>query len=292
MINFANNKDWFSQGVFEGILAEDYHKVAAASQSLLRKMAISCAHGALAWAKMGRTIPGSKPSAPMIKGTAYHTIMEDRDEFLKTYARLPEGDGRKPHVKAAKKEAEELGQTPLSASDYDDVLNMEKATKEHSSAWPLVQRCKYKELSMSWEDEDTGTICKGRVDLYGDELGIVVDYKTTYDCTPFSVPNTVASDRLYLQPGHYLTGLEQLGFNAERFVWLFIGSSAPYPIIVRECPYWVIEAAKAECKKLLNAFAYCLDNNVWPCYDPSIEFLQLPSWKEKELDELTGRVAI
>ena len=47
----------------------------------------------------------------------------------------------------------------------------------------------------------------------------------------------------------------------------------------------MLEAGRREYKRLLKLYLKCLTSGVWPCYDQSIQQLDLPRWAKENYDD-------
>lgn len=283
---FANNKDWPAPGVYVGISDEIYHSTGGmASQTLLKEVA-----KAPAFCKHAMESP-RKPSRAMVISSAAHSWTLESDTFWDHYFRKPSGDGRKAAVKKmiAEAEASNPGKEGLSDSEMEVLEGCGDALRNHSRASKLLAHCNLREVAMVWQDERTGQLCKGKVDAYSMEMGLLMDLKFLADVKPHSLPGIIASDRYYAQGPFYIEGLRAHGFPANRFVIVAIQKAPPFPVLVREIEGWHMEAAAVENKNLLTEFAYCSDTDEWPGYPEEIEVVEMPIWKERQLERLLGR---
>ena len=244
--------------------AGDYHAHPAVSKSVLDRIARSPLH-ARAYLDGAR----EEPTASMQFGTALHTAVLEPRRFADEY-HVFEGDRR---TKAGKEAYELLiasGATILSRADFDAVLAMELAIRQHPVASELLQDG-IAEASVFWQDERTGLECKARPDWWHRERGLVVDLKTTDDASPAGFARSVANYRYHLQAAHY-----RAGTGCSRFIFIAVEKKAPYAVAVYELDNDAIRAGAELQASLLGQYASCLEFGVWPGY-PSIT-AEPPRW--------------
>src|SRR5699024_12498176 len=97
---------------------------------------------------------------------------------------------------------------------------MQNAVMEHPIAGPLLTGHQ-PEVSLFWEQD--GVACKGRLDAYRPEQGIIADLKLVRSAAPNDVRKQISDYGYYIQAEHYLNGMQLLtGFRPE---WYFVTRS-------------------------------------------------------------------
>ncbi len=252
--------------------AAEYHAHPAVNKSLLDRIAKSPMH-ARAYLDGART----EPTAAMILGTAVHTAILEPARFASEY-RVFEGDRR---TKAGKEEYAALqatGATIIDADDYATVKAMAASVRANKTAASLLQDG-IAEASIFWKDTLTGVECKCRPDWITNS-GIVVDVKTTEDASPAAFARSVMQYRYAVQAAHYLEGTE-----AERFVFIAVEKKAPYAVACYELDVDAMNFGDALRIRDLEAYAGCVEFNVWPGYPDEVQPLSLPAWATRTEDE-------
>ena len=143
---------------------KEYHDHPAASNSKLGLLALSAAHMK---AKVWKDTPAKR------EGTAYHKVILEPIEFFKTYRVAPKIDRRSNDGKAEyaylMAEVEEKGQILIFQDFMDRMKAMKKVMQAHTTASGLLTGGK-NEVSIFWQDQETGLECKARVDCIKEDL--------------------------------------------------------------------------------------------------------------------------
>ena len=148
------------------------------------------------------------------------------------------------------------------------------------------------EVSLRWDDGETGTPCKGRVDRLPDADGeitvgedvvpyrqIAVDLKTTASAHPLDWSGrSLARLGQHIQAGHYLRGLRALGEPREWWAWVVVEQAPPHllAVYVMDRPTTTVgeELARRACKD----YAFCVAAGEWPGYGDGPRLLGLSEW--------------
>lgn len=195
-------------------------------------------------------------------------------------------------------EGEPQNVTALSEDDYDAVLGMRKAVDAHRAASHILSFGGGSELSALWIHEETGQLCKMRIDFYAPDVGILVDYKTSRDLeSQFGVTweffqsdlACLESKALYnygyhRQGAFYLLGMRALGLNLKDFVVLAQEKDAPFQVVAMRIRDDALKAGKSELDRLISLYAECEREDTWPAFpDGKIIDVTLPEWAFKRI---------
>jgi hypothetical protein len=261
-------------GVFPAMSESDYHRGPgreALSKSLLVELARSPLH-----CKQAMESP-REPTAAMQIGSAVHCAILEPSRFQDTYAMLDQ-DRRTKAGKDAYQAIVDAGQTPLSVSDWEAIRGMTKAVHSHPGCRDLLAEG-LPEVSIFWTAPVWETLCKGRCDWLNQERRLIVDLKTCVDASPGAFGRDAAKFRYHWQAAWYLTGAEAiLGPGEWRFLFVAIEKAPPYGVNVFELPLEAVEVAGEQIKPLVATFWNCIEEGVWPGYEPAIRTLNLPRW--------------
>lgn len=148
------------------------------------------------------------------------------------------------------------------------------------------------EVSIFWEDAETGRRCKGRIDILVElEEGLLVlDLKVTgSDVRPHAWKRRIARYSSHVQAGHYLRGLEQLHQKpVVGWHWLTVERDAPYHVKIHSLSRWVemdgeefdqFELCKAEAAGALADYHDHLAHpDKYDGYDVAPAPVELPSY--------------
>ena len=115
-------------------------------------------------------------------GQAYHKYILERHEFEDEFFVMPEVDRRTKLGKLAWAEAQEQseGKTVIAFKDYEKIKAMSRRLQKDSMISNILKQGVCEKTIVG---SLGGIKCKGRYDLILEESKIVVDFKTTKDCS-------------------------------------------------------------------------------------------------------------
>lgn len=253
----------------------DYHASPAISKSGLDKIAKSPAHY-----RAAKEAPAEITDA-MVIGSAFHDYILLPEIFQTAYTVLPEDfNGRTKDGKSYLETIKASGQTILKAEWLKDIQGMAAAVAAHPKAAALLTGG-HPEVSIFWQDADTGIDCRCRPD-YIHSSGIIVDLKSTLDASPAAFSKSCANFRYHVQDAFYSEGYYQAAGTWPRgFVFIAVEKTAPYAVAC----YTLDDVAKEKGRELyrqdLQTLHAAQANNRWTAYSQKIETLTLPAWAFK-----------
>lgn len=261
-------------GTRKGMPFADYLAVPAMSASGLKKLRKSPAH----W------MAGEDPDAPrsdaLRRGSLLHTLVLEPHEMEARYRIKPEGMNFATKDGKAWRDATPNGIEIVTEAEHKAAQRQAKALRSLPEVAGLLGSGEA-EVSFFWIDAQTGVTCKGRADwVFRTASGVVLlDLKTTEDASPEGFPKSCARYGYHMQASWYSDGWrEATGENVLGFVFGAVESGWPHIA----CPYMLDDEAmtkgRAECRRLLNLYAECLEADRWPGYSDSITAITLPSW--------------
>lgn len=244
--------------------------------------------------RYGLDHPGGESTDAFDFGTAAHQVVlgdpEDRIVVLEA------DDWRKAETKALAEAARAEGKTPLLRRQWQIVLDMAAAIKQHPTATALLKASSGQpEQSLVWQDALTGVWCRARIDwlrspVAGQQL-LVVDYKTARASDGESFGKSAANYGYMVQAAFYLEGIRALGIDDNpRFLFVVQDKDAPYLVNVIELDEVAMILGRNLARNAINTFAECQRTDDWPGYGTEIETVSLPEWFLKLYDEDTEMV--
>lgn len=260
-------------GIYEGIPNEAYHAGPGISKSGLWTIHTQTP----AHYKFGERVT----SAAFDLGEACHLAILQPELFETQVVRGPD-DRRGNKWKDIAEACQIEGKLLLTSGDYDASLAIRDAV--HADAWinsiitggkPLIEASAY------WTDPTTGVLCRCRPDLYREDLGIILDVKTTTSAHPGEFGKSVANYGYHAQEAFYSDGMRANRKPVEGFVFLAWEKKSPYAKSVFELPPAIVEEGRAICKAALRTYATCQRGNHWPAYAGGVQELTIPRWAYK-----------
>jgi hypothetical protein len=161
--------------------------------------------------------------------------------------------------------------------DRAAALAISDAVRAHPLAGPMLGRGDA-EVTLRWDDDETGLPCKGRLDWYDPAFGLVFDLKTTGDASPREFARSVANFRYHVQAAMYLAGLRALGLPADHFVFVAVEKTPPYAVAVYSLDQAALDLGERAMRSDLGALVKCVTIGSFPGYPDTITTLELPPW--------------
>lgn len=220
-------------------------------------------------------------------GKALHSLaLDGRTAFDLAFTVAPECDRRTKEGKAMWGDfiAASEGRAALTASEAELVEGMAGAILAHPLAPALIEGGT-PELSMVWNDSETGCPCKGRADLARLADGAIIDLKTTIDASPAAFARSALSYAYHCQAAAYLSGAAALGADVRDFIIVAVEKSAPFAVGIYRLPDAALELGRRRWREACGLYVQCLESGRWPGYPEGITELTLPSWAVSELYE-------
>lgn len=240
-------------GIHYNIQASIYHQLPYISSSFLKKFRVNPA---------AALIP-TEPTDDMNLGSAIHAYsLEGPEAFAAEFAVMFESDLNK-NTNAykglkAEFEAANIGKTILPAQfkgvpTRDIICGVDASLKNHPLASQFL-RSGNQEVTLIWDDPETGARCKARLDWHPGK-SVLVDLKKTASVGKFA---RQIVDLCYdVQGGHYANGSDACGLKPDTFIFVAVEAAPPYPV---KCgflnPDW-LKWAQAEASRLISLVQEC-----------------------------------
>lgn len=273
----------------ENMPNEVYHSHEFTSASQLKKIAST----SLAHFKFERENP-KEPTAALIFGNAYHTLILEPERFKEEYFTLgmdaipkPGSDFRNAENKAWKERelAKNAGKTFLSNEDWITLFGMKEALENYPNFMFLLSNGVAEE---SYFAEIDGQGVRVRPD-YVSKFGIV-DLKTCQDASLDAFGRDAAKMRYLIQAALYTDVLRAFrGGDEPPFFFLAQEKTAPYIPQMYRVPSYLIEAGRAQYQDALRALFTAQTTDIWSAYEglednDGIRDLNFPAWALKGVE--------
>jgi len=273
--------DWYhSQGICPG---------PSVSSTGLRKIALQSPHAFWkTWEGNPNRYPPKDTPDSLILGKAAHCLILGDEVFDEQFFYVPDNAPRRPtapQVKAFERDGKWSAAAAEGAAYWADAdarakgkhfITAEQIEKikymaENLAANPLaveVLKSDLIEISMLWQDEQTGIWVKSRPDCIPSNAHDFGDLKTMAprgSDLGLAVQRAITEHGYPMQMALAVMGAEQVfGTTAKNCALVFCQSTEPYeviPILIDEdALYW----ARVLCRHGLNLMAECLKSNDWP----------------------------
>lgn len=261
-------------GIYHGLDFADYLAIRAVNASTLKAMARETPKHAEA-VYTGRSV---EKTPSLVRGSATHAAILEAARFDQEYIIGPEVRRNTNEWKDFA--AKNAGKNLLKPSENADVIGMRDAVWSNDFSAKMLRVMDWVETTLVWIDDDTGLLCKARLDLFSTKLGSYADVKTANDVSPKKFGAACYDLAYHIQFAWYGRGLAKHGLKVNSFGILGLEPNEPYDVVVYEpTEKWINEGIN-EADDALHKFAHCLKSKHWPGYagDQSVIPLELPRW--------------
>jgi hypothetical protein len=266
-------------GIYENIPAEDYFAWDAVSNSKLSLLKRSPKHYQHGFAE---STPAMQLGSLVHSGVLEPLAIAKRYVFMPDYSSHPDnvtGKGERSFssattfVKSMQDQFRRLHHDKeiVTEEQYNTMVGMATALAENEKAKHLLRDGK-SEVSVVWDDPDTGLRCKARADWL--KPGIMADLKTTMDAAEFE--RSIVKFGYHRQMAFYARGLRANGIDAEPWI-ICVEKSAPYGCRCAPMDLKSLHIGAAEIDELLSVLVECRQRNYWPGYE-NPESWGCPDW--------------
>ena len=200
-------------------------------------------------------------------GSALDTLItEGPSAFDAEYSVRPPGvDLRTKAGKAWK--AEQEGKTPLTGDEGERIKACEQRIYAYPPAQELLTADTQTQISIVWEDEDSGVTLKGRPDFYLPagvfDSPVIVDLKTTGEADPETFGRTFAKFRYHWQAAMYCAGMTKItGVGHWDFRFLVVERDPPHRVEVYQCDEGAIHQALDEIAVAIDVLTLQVVQNI------------------------------
>ena len=276
-LELTDNASLVRAGIIPGIPIEEYHRHASVSKSQLDQLAKSPAH------YLASLTTPRKETAAMRIGSIFHGMVLEPERVQIAVA--PACDKRTRDGKATWEAfcLENAGAEIVTAEEGEMLNGMVASVRAHPAAFALLSGPGIAEGSAFWIDEYSGELCRCRPDFYRQDLGIIVDLKSTEDASPKEFARSIAKYRYQVQSAFYQDGLEAAtGDYIKGFLFVAVEKKAPYAVAVYQLDMQGVEAGRIAYRDNLITLADCKASGKFPAYSDRVETISLPAWAAKE----------
>jgi len=119
---------------------------------------------------------------------------------------------------------------------------------------------------------------KCRPDYYREDLGIVIDLKTTADGSEYGFSKSLYAYRYHRQAAWYLDALDRDGINATRFIFITVESKKPYMVDVWEIDPTSVQVGRDNYHDLLIEYVRYKQKGIANV----VKTISLPEWAMRE----------
>lgn len=277
--------------VIRDMSADEYHNLDRMSASALNR-----ARKSLAKYHYWKTHPEERKVTDAMRfGTCWHCALLEPEKWDERYGVMPK-DAKQPtwnkkpenytdaeNLFAAFKEAcRASGRQELDTQDAEKVKGMVDVCRDDE----VISRVLYDadtELTILFEDDDTGIKCKVRIDVYNETIETAADAKSTLRADPASFAKIVYDEGYLAQAAWYRRALRLAGLPIKHFLLIAQEKDAPYLVAYYRLLDDLLDLLDGINLGILKGIATCEQNGVWPGYPKVVRDLGIPTWGEQQL---------
>lgn len=267
-------------GLHAGITWDDYRALDATSASGLKVLSRSPAHYKASL---------SSPSTPSQRlGTAAHAAILEPDRFRREFVDTGVDDARKSEFKQA---AKSIGERALKSTDYAAAVAMSAQVHANPRAAALLEHADtMTEAVVVAVDPETGVMVKCRFDAINPVTRRSADLKSCRDARPDQFLRAAYDYGYHISAALYVDAYRWATGDDLEYEIIAVESAAPHlcrPLLYDET---AIQEGRAECRRLLRAYADCMSRDVWPGYEywdddySGVDVISLPTWRINQIE--------
>ena len=246
-------------GIYRNMPFADYQAIDAHNPSSVLKMAVSAKHY-----DYFRTHPQTE-TAPMRLGTAIHCAVLEPGQFAIRYGWW---DGARRGKAYNDFCDENEGKAILSRTEFDQCLVIRRSIRAHPVAGPLLDgpfsTPDRAEVSIVWNDRQTGLKCKSRIDLI--LPGVIVDLKTVgYSLADdYAIRRNATKLGWHISMGARQDGIDTLSGEVPECKLILVEQKPPHDVRVMNIDDAVLSQGQDKWYALLERVKDCERTGHWP----------------------------
>lgn len=210
----------------------------------------------------------SEATPSQILGSAVHKLLLERNDFINEFAIEPNIDKRTKDGKAEYNEflAKNSHKIIIKADEFEKADLIARSVLEMQGTANFLKDGK---AEQSYFGEIDGVKVKCRPDFYNENLGLIIDLKTTSDASPNGFLKSVANFNYDMQVAFYSDILQSLGKKVNSFLFIAVETKEPYLVSFYEIKpnTNIYQSGRELYQKLLKKWRWCLEKDFYPSYE-------------------------
>lgn len=244
----------------------------------------------------GRFVTGKierpEPSGAMRLGTAMHILIWEPKNWNKLVAPLVPAvapDGKKwlrrtgsDHERWWNEFVDSCaGKLILTEDEMILARAMAASIERNKVASHWLQQPGQNEHTITWQDHETGLLCKSRRDRFIESQNLLIDLKTCRDASPEGFAKSAASFGYNRQAAWYMDGHKAFAGQLPHFLFIAVCTTPPYEVACYELDADAIDLGRRQNRTALFALADCIEHDDWHGpHEKQVTTLSLPRWAE------------
>lgn len=205
----------------------------------------------------------------MLLGTVVECLTLEPESFEKRFMVAKKIDQRTKEGKAEYaqmiEKATELNLTLIPEDIYETAKTCKESLYDHPVSRTIIDNRKRMQVQLKWKHKKTGVPVIGYVDFESSawESDFIIDLKTAQSADPDEFVRQAGNLEYHIQCGAYMDGYPRTQFKYPNMAFLVVETSEPFNVSVFFCDPEYIKRSTDEFHGTMNAFKYCLDNNLF-----------------------------
>lgn len=286
-------------GVYDNVSLEDYHGARgevcpgpSISSSGLKVIEDECPYVYWWNSPLNPDRPEREEKPHFRLGRLLHELLEPgpEDAVWRRWHILPPGFRADHGTKwkdaiQARDAAVSAGLEIIEAKHAETARQMAARVKVHPQA-QLLYRGGQHEVTMAWQDKETGVWLRVRPDFLPNARRWVPDYKSIASPHPDFMAKQLANCGWHISAALYIDGIRELyGDSPEAFMFVAQGKEAPWITEIYQLDQEAEAFGRVLYRRALRRFADCLAGDRWPTYGNAVNLVTLPLWETKRLND-------
>ena len=210
-------------------------------------------------------------------GRAFHAALLEPERYATDWGVPPERRGKGADERRAAWREEHPGIHEMTQGAADQVAEQLAAVHEQLPFFTAELAAGLCEVTVSWQDDESGLACLARPDWLG--ASYALDVKTCQDASPRGFGRAIARYEYDVSASHYLDGLAECGHPRDVWGWLAVETAPPYTVGL----YYATEEQLARGREIraerMERIRQCVEAGRWPGYTPGWQPAQVPEWR-------------
>ena len=167
--------------------------------------------------------------------------------------------------------------------EVESVRGMAAAIHAHKIASALVNGKGQNEVSLLFKDEETGLMCKARLDRCIEhyellQCPLIVELKSCRDADDWGFGKDCNSRAYHIQAASYCHGYQVITGKRPAHAFIAVENFPPHDLKVHMLDDAAMQSGLLSYRSMLNRYAQCVKSGNWPGYDEKVNTLELPKW--------------
>jgi len=261
--------------ILERVTFAEYSQIQAVNLSTLKELRRSPAH------YRHRLLTPREDTDAMRIGRCIHAAVLEPETFQ---AKCALWTGERRYGKTWNKFlTDNAGREILKREEWDLCLAVQRAVRGDKWAAPYLTGGK-SELTIVWQDAETGIRCRCRLDYLADAIA---DVKTGRDMSPRAFESQSWKLGNHLQCAMYIDAVKASTGRDVGFAFIAVEVAEPHVVQVFQPSPALIEAGREEYKGLLRALKEYREQDRYPGYFDGVLDLNLPRWAVNDDEDVS-----